>query len=37
MNNFTFKSKDSLFELNTSNKLTLDSKHKEITNKFTKT
>lgn len=34
MNNFSFKKKDSLFELNKNNKLTLDSKHKEMVEKF---
>jgi len=30
MNNFSFKNKDSLFETNSNNKLTLDSKHKDM-------
>jgi len=30
MNNFSFKNKDSLFETNSNNKLTLDSKNKDM-------
>ena len=36
MNNFSFKNKDSLFETNSNNKLTLDSKHKDMIIDFKK-
>jgi hypothetical protein len=36
MNNFSFKDKEPLFELSNNNKLTLDSKHKEMIGKFKK-